>query len=234
MARDGKLIGLVGIRNMVRPGAGKIVEHLRNDGISEVHLITGDHRTVADKMSKELGIDFCHADLLPEEKAAVIEKLTFEGKLPIMVGDGVNDALAMSKAHVGIAMGAGGSDVAIEAADITLTTSELWKVPYVRALSKQTIRIIEQNYRIATYSNLTGVILGIMGLVTPLIGGFLHVFHSLGILLNSTRLLAFDMPELPPATGSVCAVSEKLESEACTVCPGTGRENIDETVNLLQ
>lgn len=88
---------------MVRPGAGKRIEHIRNNGIREVHLITGDHTTVADKMSKELGIDFCRADLLPEEKAAVIEKLTLEGKLPIMVGDGVNDALAMSRAHVGIA-----------------------------------------------------------------------------------------------------------------------------------
>ena len=218
VARSGKLIGLVGIKNRIRPGARRIIKYLKNDGIREVHLITGDQTIVADKMAKELKVDFCHADLLPEDKAAVIEKLTREGKLPIMVGDGVNDALAMSKAHIGIAMGAGGSDVAIEAADIALATSELWKIAYVRALSKETIAIIEQNYKIATYSNLAGVFLGAMGLITPIIAGFLHIFHSGGIWLNSGRLLGFDMAELPPVSRPVCAVSGKLESEPCAVC----------------
>ncbi len=224
VAKNGELIGLIGIKNRVRPGARRIIGYLRNDGVREVHLITGDHQTVAEKMAKELGVDFCHADLLPEEKATVIEKLGREGKLPVMVGDGVNDALAMSKAHIGIAMGAGGSDVAIEAADIALATSELWKIAYVRDLSKQTIKTIEQNYCIATYSNLAGVILGAMGLINPLIAGFLHISHSLGVLLNSTRLLAFDMPELPPVSRPVCAVCGKIESEPCTVCATNGSQ----------
>jgi cation-transporting P-type ATPase C len=188
-------------------------------------LITGDQATVADKMAKELKVDFCHADLLPEGKAAVIEKLTLEGKLPVMVGDGVNDALAMSKAHIGIAMGAGGSDVAIEAADIALATSELWKIAYVRALSKETIAIIEQNYKIATYSNLAGVFLGAMGLITPIIGGFLHIFHSGGIWLNSSRLLGFDMAELPPVSRPVCAICGKAESDPCAVCAAIGKKD---------
>ncbi|MCL0033472.1 cation-translocating P-type ATPase [Thermodesulfovibrionales bacterium] len=218
VARSDKLIGLIGIKNRIRPDAKRIIQHLRNDGIREVHLITGDQAVVANKIAKELEVDFCHADLLPEDKAAVIEKLISEGKLPIMVGDGVNDALAMSKAHIGIAMGAGGSDVAIEAADIVLATSELWKISYVRALSRETIRIIEQNYGITTYSNLAGVILGAMGLITPLAGGFLHIFHSLGVSFNSARLLGFEMAELPAVLKPVCDVSEKLESEPCTVC----------------
>jgi len=223
VARSGKLIGLIGIKNRIRPGARRIIQYLKNDGIREVHLITGDHKAVADKMAKELMVDFCHADLLPEGKAAVIEKLTREGKLPVMVGDGVNDALAMSKAHIGIAMGAGGSDVAIEAADIALATSELWKIAYVRALSKETIRIIEQNYKIATYSNLAGVFLGAMGLITPIIGGFLHIFHSGGIWLNSTRLLSFDMAELPPVSRPVCAMGGP-GTEPCTVCAAKGSQ----------
>ena len=223
VARSGKLIGLIGIKNRIRPGARRIIQYLKNDGIREVHLITGDHKAVADKMAKELMVDFCHADLLPEGKAAVIEKLTREGKLPVMVGDGVNDALAMSKAHIGIAMGAGGSDVAIEAADIALATSELWKIAYVRALSKETIAIIEQNYKIATYSNLAGVFLGAMGLITPIIGGFLHIFHSGGIWLNSTRLLSFDMAELPPVSRPVCAMGGP-GTEPCTVCAAKGSQ----------
>ena len=233
VARNGNLIGLIGIRNRVRPGARRIIKYLRNDGVREVHLITGDHQKVAEKMAKELGVDFCHADLLPEEKAAVIEKLTCDGKLPVMVGDGVNDALAMSKAHVGIAMGAGGSDVAIEAADIALASSELWKIAYVRDLSKQTIKTIEQNYCIATYSNLAGVILGAMGLINPLIAGFLHISHSLGVLFNSTRLLAFDMPELPPISRPVCAVCGKVESDPCTVCVRIREKDMGEPVNVL-
>ena len=223
VAKDGNLIGLIGIKNRIRPGARRIIQYLKNDGIREVHLITGDQATVADKMAKELMVDFCHADLLPEGKAAVIEKLTREGKLPVMVGDGVNDALAMSKAHIGIAMGAGGSDVAIEAADIALATSELWKIAYVRALSKETITIIEQNYKIATYSNLAGVFLGAMGLITPIIGGFLHIFHSGGIWLNSTRLLSFDMAELPPVSRPVCAMGGP-GTEPCTVCAAKGSQ----------
>lgn len=225
VAKAGKLIGVIGIKNKVRPGAKDIIQYLKNDGIREVHLITGDHETVADKMAEELGVDFCHADLLPEDKAEVIERLTREGKLPIMVGDGVNDALAMSKAHIGIAMGAGGSDVAIEAADIALATSELWKIPYVRALSKETINIIEQNYKIATYSNLVGVGLGAAGLIVPLFAGFLHIFHSLGVWLNSSRLLGFDMAEQPQCSMPVCAVSGKFESDPCTVCAAMDKEH---------
>ena len=218
VAKAGKLIGVIGIRNKVRPGANDIIQYLKNDGIREIHLITGDHETVADKMAEDLGVDFCHADLLPEDKAEVIERLTREGKLPIMVGDGVNDALAMSKAHIGIAMGAGGSEVAIEAADIALSTSELWKIPYVRALSKETINIIEQNYKIATYSNLVGVGLGAAGLMTPLFAGFLHIFHSLGVWLNSSRLLGFDMVEQPQCSMPACAVGERTGIDTCTVC----------------
>lgn len=218
VAKAGKLIGVIGIRNKVRPGANDIIQYLKNDGIREIHLITGDHETVADKMAEDLGVDFCHADLLPEDKAEVIERLTREGKLPIMVGDGVNDALAMSKAHIGIAMGAGGSDVAIEAADIALSTSELWKIPYVRALSKETINIIEQNYKIATYSNLVGVGLGAAGLMSPLFAGFLHIFHSLGVWLNSSRLLGFDMVEQPQCSMPACAVGERTGIDTCTVC----------------
>ncbi len=218
VAKAGKLIGVIGIRNKVRPGAKDIIQYLKNDGIREIHLITGDHETVADKMAEDLGVDFCHADLLPEDKAEVIERLIREGKLPIMVGDGVNDALAMSKAHIGIAMGAGGSEVAIEAADIALSTSELWKIPHVRALSKETVNIIEQNYKIATYSNLVGVCLGAAGLMTPLFAGFLHIFHSLGVWLNSSRLLGFDMAEQPQCSMPVCAVGQRTGIDTCTVC----------------
>jgi cation-transporting P-type ATPase C len=225
VAKAGKLIGVIGIRNKVRPGAKDIIQYLKNDGIREIHLITGDHETVADKMAEDLGVDFCHADLLPEDKAEVIERLTREGKLPIMVGDGVNDALAMSKAHIGIAMGAGGSDVAIEAADIALSTSELWKIPYVRALSKETVNIIEQNYKIATYSNLVGVWLGAAGLMTPLFAGFLHIFHSLGVWLNSSRLLGFDMAEQPQCSMPACALGERTGIDTCAVCAAMDKED---------
>jgi len=110
----------------------------------------------------------------------------------------VNDALALARADVGVAMGAGGSEVAIEAADIALVTDDLGGLVYVQSLSQATLRVVRQNFWIATGSNLAGVALGAAGLLSPVMAGLLHIVHSLGVLANSSRLLRYE-----PATPAI-------------------------------
>jgi cation-transporting P-type ATPase C len=154
-------------------------------------LITGDTEPVAKTLAEQLGFDGYRSSLLPEEKARYIEALQQAGRNVVVVGDGVNDALALSKANIGVAMGAGGAEVAIEAADIALVDSDLMRLVALRRLSRQTTRVIEENHRIAVSTNMVGVFLGATGRLAPLWGGLLHVIHSLGIMLNSSRLLGW-------------------------------------------
>jgi len=192
VARDGRLLGVIGISHRQRPGSREVLERLRATGVERIHLISGDEAPVALALSNELGMDSCHADLLPEEKARVVTELRLEDGTLVMVGDGVNDAPALSEADIGIAMGAGGSEVAIEVADIALADDDMTKLIYLRELSGATLRVAEQNYQLAVITNLAGVALGAIGWLTPAMGGLIHIAHTLGILLNSSRLLVFD------------------------------------------
>lgn len=189
VAKDGHLLGVIGISHRVRPGAREVVDRLRSGGVKRIVLVSGDERPVAEGLSRQLGLDACYAELLPEDKARVLDQLRRESGTLVMVGDGVNDALALSEADIGIAMGAGGSEVAIEVADIALADSDMRNLIYVRDLSKATLRIAEQNYYLAVGTNLAGVLLGALGRLTPAMGGMIHIAHTLGIMLNSSRLI---------------------------------------------
>jgi cation-transporting P-type ATPase C len=164
---------------------------LRERGVDALCIISGDAMPVVKRLSASLGFTEYKSGLLPEEKARYVEKMEDGGRATLMVGDGVNDALALSVATVGVAMGAGGSEVAVEAADVALATSDLRGLIFLRDLSGRTLRTVEQNFWIATSTNLAGIVLGATGWLSPFGTGLLHVAHSLAIMINSGRLLGW-------------------------------------------
>ena len=192
VADDKNILGLLAFDNLIRPESRDVVRRLRRGGADNVVLITGDEPNTANELAKRLDITSCHASVMPEDKADIVADLQREGGNVLMVGDGVNDALALAKADVGVAMGAGGSEVAIEAADIALVNDDLGGLVYVQSLSQATLTVVHQNFWIATGSNLAGVVFGAMGLLTPVMAGMLHIGHSLGVLANSARLLRYE------------------------------------------
>lgn len=192
VARNGKLQGIIVLENQVRPGADLLIDRLRGSGVRNVELLSGDSGMVVAALGESLGLDGHRGDLLPEDKAAHIRDLQARGGRVLMVGDGVNDALALSDATVGVAMGAGGAEVALIAADISLMRNELLDLAYARELSQASFRVIEQNFWIAVLTDVVGGTAGFLGLLPPVLGGAVHIAHSLLIAWNSSRLLTWD------------------------------------------
>jgi len=191
VAKNGKAQGLIGVANPLRPGSAEVMDWLRRDGVRELCLVSGDTEPVARRISLQLGLGGCRALLRPEEKSGYVEELQRRGHRVVMVGDGVNDALALARADIGVAMGAGGSEVAVEAADIALADNDLNRLIRLRQLSRQTLRVIEQNHWLAVSTNGLGIFLAAAGRLSPLTAGLFHVIHTLGIMLNSRRLLGW-------------------------------------------
>lgn len=196
--RNRQLQGLLGFAAQERPEAGAVIQRLRELGVERVFLITGDEAASARQLSLRLGLEACHASVMPEEKADIVLAAAKRYGPVLMVGDGINDALALTKADVGVAFGSGGSEVAVEAADIALVNDDLEALARVYALSHKTMRVAHQNFWIATGSNILGVILGAAGLLSPVTAGLVHIAHSLGVLANSSRLLRLPETHLSP------------------------------------
>jgi len=196
VAKNGKARGMLGVANPVRPEATRVLHCLRGDGVRELHLVTGDTEEVARTMMRVFPFDDCRAALMPEEKAARVDELK-QGRPVVMVGDGVNDALALARADIGIAMGVGGAEVAMEAADIALADSNLEGLMRLRNLSHQTMKVIDQNHYLAVSTDLIGAFLGMIGVLSPVMAGMIHILHTGGILLNSGRLLSWEAPVEP-------------------------------------
>lgn len=196
VAKNGKAQGMLGVANPVRPEALRALNCLRGDGVRAMHLITGDTEEVARTMMDVFPFDDCRASLMPGEKALWVDELK-KGAPIVMVGDGVNDALALARADIGIAMGVGGAEVAMEAADIALADSNLEGLMKVRNLSHQTMKVIDQNHYLAVSTDLIGAALGMLGILSPVMAGMIHILHTGGILFNSGRLLSWQAPVEP-------------------------------------
>ncbi|PID73966.1 MAG: heavy metal translocating P-type ATPase [Desulfobacterales bacterium] len=194
--KDRKLQGLLGFSGKIRPDAAAAITRLRELGVKRMALITGDEPASSERLAAKLGIEACLSSLMPEEKAEAVVEATEKYGAILMVGDGINDALALTRSEVGVAFGTGGSEVAVEAADVALARDDLRGLVAVYEQSRKTVHVAYQNFWLATGSNLVGVVLGGLGLLTPVTAGLVHIGHSLGVLANSSRLLRLPEPQL--------------------------------------
>jgi cation-transporting P-type ATPase C len=191
VAKNGKLLGIIGVAAVVREELDQVLVQLRRDGVKEFHLVSGDSLGVVQILAADKGFDGFAAELLPEEKAAYVERLKDQGFIVAFIGDGVNDAPALANADVGVAMGAGGSETAIATADIALVDDHLQRLVFVRRLSRQTILVIQQNFWLALATDVLGALLAVAGRLTPVVAGFIHLGHAAVIAANSGRLLSW-------------------------------------------
>jgi Cu+-exporting ATPase len=188
VVEEGRILGLLGIADPIKGTAHEAVRELHREGLRIV-MLTGDHRTTADAVARRLGIDQVIAEVLPEQKAAAIETLQKEGRIVAMAGDGINDAPALAKAHVGVAMGTG-TDVAIESAGVTLLKGDLRGLLRARHLSLATTRNIRQNLFFAFIYNMLGVPVA-AGLLYPWFGILLSpIFASAAMSVSSVSVIA--------------------------------------------
>lgn len=191
VAEDNQIIGALFLADTPRPEAYSLVPELRKHGIHQVIMLTGDNAPTAKAIADELGLDGFSAELLPGEKVDAIKRLRQDGYVVAMVGDGINDAPALAAADVGIAMGAAGTDVALETADLVLMGDRLDKLPYAISLSRGTLRNIKQNVVFAIVVVLA-LLIGVLGQTVVLASGMLvHEASVLLVTLNAMRLLRY-------------------------------------------
>ncbi|MCE1157447.1 MAG: cadmium-translocating P-type ATPase [Spirochaetia bacterium] len=190
--KNGIPVGGIAVADTIRTTVKGAVQELLNLGIKNIKVLTGDNPVTAKAICDEAGIPSFDASLLPEDKLAHIEAMKKNGEVVAMVGDGVNDAPALVLSDVGIAMGAVGTDVAMEASSIALMSDKIEMLPATFALSKRTYRIIQQNIWVfAVFVNIIGVIVSGLGWLNPIMASVVHNASSVFVVINSSRLLAF-------------------------------------------
>ncbi len=193
LAVDGTLVGLISLRDEVRPEAADVLKRLRGNGIRRIVMLTGDHPEVAAAVAGELGIDEWHAEVLPDDKLELVRQLQSDGHVVGMVGDGVNDAPALAAADIGIAMGLAGTDVAVETADVALANDDLKRLLDVRDLGGRAVDVIRQNYAMSIAVNAAGLLIGAGGALSPVLAAILHNASSVAVVANSSRLIRYQL-----------------------------------------
>ena len=208
-AREGELLGLIAVADVVKPDSAAAIKALQESG-HEVVLLTGDNQVTAEAIARQVGVQRVLAQVLPTDKAACVEKLQKEGRCTVMVGDGINDAPALARADVGLAIGAG-TDIAIESADVVLMRSSLWDIVTATSLSRAVIRNIRENLFWAFIYNAIGI---------PVAAGVLY--PALGVTLNPMIAAA------AMSLSSVCVVTNALRLRLWkgTVCPKAETETM--------
>ncbi|MFD3167099.1 heavy metal translocating P-type ATPase [Herpetosiphon sp. NSE202] len=214
---DDALVGFLAVADTIRPEVPAAVARLRSMGIATIEVLTGDNERVASALAGQLGVQH-RANLLPEDKIAVVRAYQARGHTVVMIGDGVNDAPALAQANIGIAMGVAGSDIALEAAHIALMREDWTLVPDVVAIARRTMRIVKSNIAFTAVYNLVGLSLAAMGLLPPIAAAAAQSLPDLGIMANSARLLRQPSatPQAAPVATPVPAPVVVAEVSCCT------------------
>lgn len=188
VAEEGRMLGTIRIADRERESAAGVIAQLRAEGIKHIAMLTGDRQAVAERIAATVGVDHIRADLLPQGKSEAIAALQRDGERIMVVGDGINDAPALALANVGVAMGMGGSDIALDSADMALMRDDLAVLPRVIRLSRRTVQVIRQNITLSLITKLLALTLGVFGFVSLWIAVIVDVGTSVIVTLNGMRL----------------------------------------------
>jgi Zn2+/Cd2+-exporting ATPase len=200
IALDGREIGVLHLADTLRPGAKAALDQLRTSGIKRLVMLTGDNAAIGRRIGDQLGVDEVFADLMPDDKLTIIRKLQAQGFKVAMVGDGINDAPALAVAEVGIAMGAAGTQAALEAADVALMTDDLAKIAEARAIARRAYRTIQENLFVGVgVVHVLGITAALLRLIGPIEAAIIHLGPDILVFLNSIKLLTVRiMPKTTP------------------------------------
>ena len=191
VAKDSRCIGWIGLQDKTRPEAQHAVKELLDIGVKRVTMLTGDRSEVAGRVAAELACTDFKAHCLPQDKLAIVEQIKKDGHTVVVVGDGINDAPALAAGDLGIAMGAAGSDVAINSASIALMSDDLTRLPFLVRLSKKTSRVIYQNLSFGIIFIILGIAAGAAAWLPAAYAAILHFVGSLIVVFNSARLVRY-------------------------------------------
>lgn len=190
IALNGRASGFIALSDTLRKDSIEMVRKLKSINVESV-LLTGDNMQAASHIAMKVGIDNVHSDCLPEDKMIAIEKYQDTSNMVCMVGDGINDAPALKKAYVGVAMGGIGSDIAVDAADIALVSDEIKAIPHLIKLSQKNMATIKINLALSMLLNFVAIILAMTGVLNPILGALVHNVGSVAVIINSALLLNF-------------------------------------------
>jgi P-type E1-E2 ATPase len=188
LAKNKNAVGIIALSDTLRPDAARTVEAIHNTGMKTI-LLTGDAKAATSHIAGIAGIRDVRPDCLPENKLDEIRRYQERGEPVCMVGDGINDAPALKTAHVGVAMGGVGSDIAIDAADIVLVGDEIKELPHLLQLAKKTMQTIKVNLAASMTLNFIAIALAITGILNPVVGALVHNVGSVAVIINSSLLL---------------------------------------------
>ncbi|MCU1263530.1 MAG: Lead, cadmium, zinc and mercury transporting ATPase [Bryobacterales bacterium] len=207
VAHQRRIVGVIGVSARLRPEAAEALEQLREVGVRRLVMLTGDGEAIAAAIAQSTGLKEWRSRMLPQDKYDAIREFSERGRRVAMVGDGVNDAPALAIAHVGVAMGTAGSDVAIETADVALSADDLRQVASIIKTSRKTMGVIRENYGLAIGVNSIGLCLAALGRINPIIAAVLHNLSTILVVSNSARLIHYD-PD-PPKAALMAAEAEQ-------------------------